>query len=160
MDSLGCPRDNRRMSIRKRSWAGTHSLSLTIGGFLLLWLVLYLRSDPSTHWGAFFGNSIADWLGSFVTVVATKFWFERGSVESRLPPRLRGYAPDWLRDHSLTLVILVTWIGWIWWYAAIDPNGKTGQVIGNVVSEWGQTISLIWFTKYLYERGSKESRHA
>jgi hypothetical protein len=146
--------------MKRRSFLRSHSLSVVIGGFLLVWLVLYLRSDPSTHWGAFFGNSIADWLGSFVTVVATKFWYERGSVESRLPPKLRGITPDWLRDHSLTLVILVTWIGWIWWYAAIDPNGKTGQVVGNVVSEWGQTISLVLFTKYLYERGSKESHRA
>lgn len=141
-----------------KHWLRRHSLSLAVGADLLLWLTLYVRSDPSTHWGAFFGNSIADWLGSFITVVATKFWYEKGSVESHVPPKWRGVLPEWLRDHSLTLVIGVTWVGWIYWYVSTDPNGKTGQVVGNIVSEWGQILSLIWFTKYLYERGSKESR--
>jgi len=31
-------------------------------------------------------------------------------------------------------------------------------VVGNVVSEWSQILSLVWFTKYLIEKGSKESR--
>ena len=31
---------------------------------MVLWLVLYARADPSSHWGAFYGNSIADWFGS------------------------------------------------------------------------------------------------
>ncbi len=141
----------------RRSAFRNHSLSLVIAGALVLWLILYLRADPNTHLGAFYGNSIADWLGSLVAVVATKFWYEKGSVESRLPRRLRGHGPEWLRNHSLTVVLVVTWAGWIYLYANLDANGKTGQVIGNVVSEWGQLLSLVWFTKYLYERGSKES---
>jgi hypothetical protein len=146
------------MSRYRFPWLRRHSLSIAVGTILLVWLVLYLKSDPSTHWGAYFGNAIADWTGSLVTIVATKFFFEKGSIESRLPPRLRGRAPDWLLDHSLTIVLLVTWVGWIVWYARINANGKTGQVVGNIVSEWGQILSLVWFTKYLYERGSKESR--
>lgn len=130
-----------------------------MGGGLLLWLLLYLRADPATHWGAFYGNAIADWLGSFVTVVATKFWFEKGSSESRRRPRA-NLLPSWMRDHSLSIVLVITWIGWIWWFAHIDANGKTGQVVGNVVSEWSQILSLVWFTKYLVEKGSKESSRA
>ena len=95
------------MPPRHRSWIRSHSLSLVIGGLLALWLLLYLRADPSTHLGAFYGNSIADWLGSFVAVVATKFWYEKGSIESRLPPRWRGRGPYWLREHSLTIVLLM-----------------------------------------------------
>jgi hypothetical protein len=53
-------------------------------------------------------------------------------------------------------VLVATWVGWIWWYAAIEPGGKTGEVVGNVVSEWSQILSLVWFTKYLIEKGSKE----
>ena len=60
--------------------------------------------------------------------------------------------------HSLTVVLVLTWVVWIWWYVRIDPNGKTGQVVGNIVSEWSQILSLVWFTKYLAERHSKESR--
>jgi hypothetical protein len=142
---------------KRRWWVHEHGLSLVIGGGLLLWLVLYWRGDPSTHLGAFYGNAVADWFGSLVTVVATKFWFEKGSPESRVPPFLRGKGPRLLHEHSLTVALLLTWTGWIWWYLAIDVNGKTGQVVGNIVSEWSQILSLVWFTKYLVERGSKES---
>ena len=54
-------------------------------------------------------------------------------------------------------MLLVTWTGWICWYAHIDANGKTGQVVGNVVSEWGQILSLVWFTKYLVEKDRKRA---
>lgn len=145
------------MPRRHRSGIRNHSLSLVIGAGLLLWLILYWRGDPATHWGSFYGNAIGDWLGSLVAVVATKFWYERGSVESRLPKHLRGIGPEWMREHSLTIVLLITWAGWIYWYAALSPDGKIGQVVSNIVSEWGQLLSLVWFTKYLYERGSKES---
>jgi hypothetical protein len=140
-----------------RSWLHEHSLSVVIGLFLLIWLVLYWHADPATRLGAFYGNAAADWLGSLVIVVATKFWFEKGSRESRVPSVLRGRGPKVLHEHSLTVVLVLTWIGWIWWYMRIDPNGKTGQVVGNIVSEWSQILSLVWFTKYLVERGSKES---
>jgi len=148
----------RKKRTRTRSWLHAHGLSLSIGAVLILWIVLYLRADPMTHIGAFFGNAIADWLGALIIVLATKFWYEKGSAESRFPPAWRERTPQWLRDHSLTIVLLVTWVGWIWWFAAIDPNGKTGQVVGNIVSEWSQLLALVWFTKYLVERGSKESR--
>lgn len=145
------------MNHRRRSWLHYHGLSIVVGAVLLLWTVLYLNSDPQTHLGAFYGNAIADWTGSFVTIVATKFWYERGSAESRRLPKEIVPGGRFIHDHSLTIVLLVTWVGWIWWYRDIDPNGKTGQVIGNIVSEWTQIISLVWFTKYLTEKGSKES---
>jgi len=154
-------RSRHRTADRKPlAFLRAHSLSLGLAAFVVLWLVLYARADPSSHWGAFYGNSIADWFGSLVTVVATKFWYEKGSVESRLPPRWRKRGPQWLRDHSLTLVILLTWAIWTGWYRGVDPNSKAGQVVGNVVSEWGQILGLVWFTKVLYERGSKESANA
>ena len=149
----------RRPHRRHRSWLHEHSLSLVIGVIVVALLVLYWRADPATHIGSFFGNAAADWLGSFVTVVATKFWFEKGSPESRVPAVLRGKGPKVLHEHSLTVVLVLTWIGWIWWYVRMDPNGKAGQVVGNIVSEWSQILSLVWFTKYLIERGSRESRH-
>jgi hypothetical protein len=143
--------------MHQQSWIHRHSLSLVVGAVLLLWLLLYWRADPTTHLGAFYGNAVADWLGSFVTIVATKFWYERGSVESRPIPRAQNPAFRFIREHSLTVVLVLTWIGWIWWYVEIDSNGKTGQVVGNIVSEWSQILSLVWFTKYLIEKGSKES---
>ena len=53
---------------------------------LILWIVLYVVSDPKTHWGSFFGNAIADWSGVVVTILATKYLYEKGSKESRKPP--------------------------------------------------------------------------
>jgi hypothetical protein len=47
---------------------------------------------------------------------------------------------------------------WIYWYVMIDASGKTGQVVGNIVSEWSQILALVLFTKYLVEKGSKKSR--
>ena len=48
-----------------------HSLGLAVAAILVLWLFLYVRGDPSTHLGAFYGNALADWLGTFVIVIAT-----------------------------------------------------------------------------------------
>src|SRR5712692_5632256 len=97
--------------MRPQSSLREHSLSLVIGSILLTLLLLYWESDPTTHLGAFYGNAVADWLGSFVTVVATKFWFEQGSAESRRLPAVRGKGAHLWHRHSLTVVLVVTWLG-------------------------------------------------
>lgn len=136
-----------------------HSLSLVSGIILLLWIVLYDRSNPSTHWGSFFGNAIADWTGLLVTVLATKFFFEIGSAESRRPTRhWLSPALEFLQDHSLTIFLAVTGAAWIGLFAASDPNSKWGQVVGNIVSEWTQIFGMVLLTKRLVEFHSKESR--
>ena len=56
-----------------------HSLSIVVGAIWALWVVLYLNADPQTHIGAFFGNSIADWLGTLAFIVSTKYFWEIGS---------------------------------------------------------------------------------
>jgi hypothetical protein len=136
-----------------------HSLSLVTSLVLLAWIILYIRSNPSTHLGAFFGNAIADWSGLLVTVLATKYLFEIGSVESRRPPN------HWLtpllrvvQDHSLSIFLAITGIGWVWLFAKSDPNSKWGQVVGNIVSEWTQIFGMVLLTKKLLESHSKESR--
>ena len=136
-----------------------HSLSLTTAAILITWTVLYLYADPSTHWGSFYGNAIADWTGMLVTVLATKFMYEKGSAESRKPsnePLNRLLCL--LYDHSLTIFLLVTGIGWIVLFAEMNANSKWGQVVGNIVSEWTQIVGLVILTKRLIEKGSKESR--
>src|ERR1035438_2689812 len=76
--------------------------------------LLYRRSDPATHIGSFFGNAIAEWTGVFVTVVMTKFLYEKGSAESKQP---KGKVPsavfEFLREHSLTIFLVITGIGWV-----------------------------------------------
>lgn len=144
---------------RKKSWLHHHSLSLVSGVILLVWIVLYIRSNPGTHLGSFFGNAIADWSGLFVTVIATKYFFEIGSAESRRPP------DHWLtpvlrviQDHSLTIFLAITGAVWVWLFARSNPNSKWGQVVGNIVSEWTQIFGMVLLTKHLLESHSKESR--
>ena len=134
-----------------------HSLGLAVLGVLILWIVLYCLSDPSTHIGSFFGNAIADWTGVLLTVVLTKHLYEKGSAESKQP---KGKWPsavlELLREHSLTLVLVVTGIVWVFVFRAMNPESRWGQVVGNIVSEWTQVLGLVLLTKRLIEVGSKE----
>jgi hypothetical protein len=128
-------------------------------GLVVLLVLLYSRSSQTTHLGSFFGNAIADWSGVVVTVMATKYFFERGSAESRAPHgHSRSPLREALRDHSLTIFLVVTGIGWIILYVRMDSEGKWGQVVGNIVSEWTQVLGLVLMTKRLIETKSKESR--
>ena len=134
-----------------------HSLSLTIGVILIFLLSMYARSDPSTHIGTFYGNAVADWLGMLVFIVATKYFFEIGSKESRRPhPHVHLRIARFMVRHSLTIVLLVTGAAWVVVYARSDVDSKPGGVIGNIVSEWTQLLGLVLITKYLREAGSKE----
>jgi len=144
-------------SHHRTGFARRHGLGASVAAILAMWLLLYVRSDPQTHLGAFFGNATADWLGSLVIVIATKYFYEIGSGESRRPHAgSRGRLVRGLIDHSLTLVLVVTGAIWAVLYARMDANGKAGQVVGNIVSEWTQVIGLVVMTKYLGEIKSKE----
>ena len=143
----------------RRSFFHEHSLSISSSVILLLWICLYVVSNPSTHLGSFFGNAIADWTGTVVMVLATKFLYERGSAESRrLPKTILRPALEWMRDHSLSLFLLLTGMGWVVLYAFMNSEGKWGQVVGNIVSEWTQIFGIVLMTKRLIERHSKESK--
>jgi hypothetical protein len=145
---------------RKRGFLHEHSLSIASILILSLWIGFYIFSNPSTHWGSFFGNAIADWSGVVVTVLATKYLYEKDSAESRPCPKDVSLSPtvEWLRDHSLSLFLLVTGIGWVVMFARMNPEAKWGQVVGNIVSEWTQIFGLVLLTKRMIERHSKESR--
>ena len=134
-----------------------HSLSIAALAVVILLIVLYRSSNPSTHIGSFFGNAIADWTGVFVTIVMTKFLYEKGSAESKQPKGiLPSKAVEFLREHSLTIFLLITGIGWVVAFRGMDPGSKWGQVVGNIVSEWTQILGLVLMTKRLMEVGSKE----
>src|SRR5215813_7739375 len=121
----------------KAGFLKRHALSLTAIGILLLWVVLYFYTDPKTHHGSFFGNAIADWTGVVVTVIATKYFYEIGSAESRQPPRQFGdRLLQFLQNHSLTIFLGFTLAGWTLLYVKVDSEAKWGQVVGNIVSEW------------------------
>jgi hypothetical protein len=135
-----------------------HSLGIASIAILTLWIGLYIVSDPSTHLGSFFGNAIADWTGVVVTVLATKYMYEKGSAESRQPrDQFLGPVRKLLVDHSLSLFLLVTGIAWVVLYIKMNSEAKWGQVVGNIVSEWTQIFGLVLLTKRLIEPRSKES---
>ena len=146
------PSGNSQSFLRK------HSLSLAVLAVVIGLIALYRGANPATHVGSFFGNAIADWTGVFVTVVMTKFLYEKGSSESKKP---KGKVPspvvEWLREHSLTIFLVITGIGWVVAFRGMDPGSKWGQVVGNIVSEWTQILGLVLLTKRLMEEGSKES---
>jgi hypothetical protein len=136
-----------------------HSLSIASIALLLLWIVLYSFSDPATHLGSFFGNAIADWSGVVVTVLATKYMYEIGSSESRIPPHYH-LKPllEFLLEHSLTIFLAITGMGWVALYVHLNSEAKWGQVVGNIVSEWTQLAGLVILTKRLIEPRSRESK--
>ena len=57
----------------------------------------------------------------------TKFLYEKGSAESKQP---KGILPsavlEFLREHSLTLFLVVTGIGWVVAFRAMDPEQQVG----------------------------------
>ena len=136
-----------------------HGLSLVSTAVLALWIILYSISDEQKHWGSFFGNAIADWSGVLVVVLATKHLYEKGSAESKPEPGrlLRNRILEILRQHSLTIFLVITGSMWVALFAHSNPQGKWGQVIGNIVSEWTQILGLVLMTKKLVEAGSEES---
>jgi hypothetical protein len=142
-----------------KNWFHEHSLSIVSVFLLAVWIVAYRLSDPATHLGAFFGNAIADWSGSVVIIVGTKFLYEVGSAESR-PVKGKKANPilELLYEHSLLIFLAITGFGWLFLYLRMGVEDKWGQVVGNIVSEWLQMAGLVYLTKRLIERGSKESR--
>jgi ABC-type Co2+ transport system permease subunit len=148
-----------RLARRKGGFLRHHGLSMAAIGILLLWIVLYVYSDPKTHLGSFFGNAIADWTGVVVTVIATKYFYEIGSPESKQPsPRIGGRLFTVIREHSLTIFLGITGAAWLVLYLKMNSEAKWGQVAGNIVSEWTQLLGLVLMTKRLIEDKSKESR--
>lgn len=142
---------------RKRSFLRKHGLSIVAVGILILWIVLYSISDDRTHLGAFYGNAIADWSGSVAIILGTKYLVERGSAESKQKPPPKGGILGFLYEHSLLTFLIVTGVGWAALFAHSNVDSKWGQVAGNVTSEWVQMAGLVFLTKELIERGSKES---
>ncbi|HKV29336.1 MAG TPA: hypothetical protein VJN90_13780 [Candidatus Acidoferrales bacterium] len=143
---------------RKHGWFHQHSLTVVSGSILTLWICLYAVSSPSTHVGSFFGNAVADWSGVVVMLLATKYLYEKDSAESRrLPKSVLRPTLEFLRDHSLSIFLIITGIGWVVLYASVNSEGKWGQVVGNIVSEWTQIFGVVLMTKRFIERHSKES---
>jgi hypothetical protein len=150
--------NQKQSSTTKEGFLQRHSLGLAAVGVVSALIVLYSRANPDTHLGSFFGNAIADWTGVCVTIFATKHLYERGSQESKRPKGKVGTgAVEFLREHSLTIFLVISGAAWVALFAHVSPNSRWGEVVGNLVSEWTQILGLVWLTKHLIEVGSKES---
>lgn len=144
--------------MKQDSFFKRHSLSISATAVLLLWFGLYLRSDYQSHPGSLFGNAVADWIGVVMTVLITKWLFERGSSESRQPRKeYRNRFLEFMHEHSLSIFLSVTGAGWILLFLEIDPLSRWGTVTGSITSEWTQQLGMVVMTKKLIESGSKES---
>ena len=148
------------MSARKRSqssWFVRHSLTIVAAVLLLFWIAGYVWLDPKSRLAAFCGNAIADWSGSLVIILGTKFFYEVGSKESRrFHPRPGRSVRNFVIEHSLLIFIILTGAVWGVLFWRMSPDSKWGQVVGNLLSEWGQMAGLVFLTKRLVEIGSKE----
>ncbi len=145
-----------RRKLPQQSWVRRHSLTLVAAALLLLWVAGYLFLDPKSRLAAFCGNAIADWSGSLVIILGTKFFYEVGSKESRrFHPRPGRPVRNFLLEHSLLIFIFTTGAIWAVLFWRMNPESKWGQVVGNLLSEWGQMAGLVFLTKKLVEIGSK-----
>ena len=98
-------------------------------------------------------------MGVLVTVIATKYFYEIGSAESRQPRGpLPSHVRELVRDHSLTIFLVLTGAAWVILYLKVDSETKWGQVVGNIVPEWTQLLGLVLMTKKPMEQKSKEIR--
>src|SRR5512142_2867285 len=112
-----------------------HSLTIVETGILAVWFLSYVKSDPHSHIGSFFGNAMADWTGVVITILATKWFFEKGSKESRQPrEKYLNRIHEFIHEHSLTIFLFATGIGWVAIFSRVDPESKWGTVVSNIVS--------------------------
>ena len=63
-----------------------------------------------------------------------------------------------LYDHSLTFVSLMVLGLWIVLYYEADPTTHTGAFFGNAIADWSGTVLIVFATKWLFEKGSAESK--
>src|SRR5882672_9216037 len=69
-----------------------------------------------------------------------------------------GHRVGFLHFHSLSLVTLAILVFWIGLYFRADPNTHAGAFYGNAIADWSGAVVLSIATKYLFEKGSEESR--
>src|SRR5208337_5567377 len=126
-NSVPSPDPDPKLKPAPKSFLRKHSLGLGALGVVVTLIVAYIRSDPSTHLGSFFGNAIADWTGVLVTVIMTKHLYERGSAESKNPKSKWGSPTlEFLRSHSLTVFLVITSAAWAFVFSRMDTNKSLG----------------------------------
>src|SRR5437868_6000954 len=73
-----------------------------------------------------------------------------------IPARRRE--PSFIREHSLSIAAVVILITWIALYALSDSHTHLGSFFGNAIADWSGVVVMVIATKFLFEKGSAESR--
>jgi hypothetical protein len=60
--------------------------------------------------------------------------------------------------HSLSIISGGILLLWIFLYRISTPRTHIGSFFGNAIADWSGLVVMILATKYLYEKGSAESR--
>jgi hypothetical protein len=63
-----------------------------------------------------------------------------------------------VREHSLSLVAGAVLLLWFFLHLPANPDTRLGAFFGNAIADWTGVVLVVVGTKYLYERGSKESK--
>ncbi|HVB08721.1 MAG TPA: hypothetical protein VNF00_07200, partial [Candidatus Acidoferrales bacterium] len=64
----------------------------------------------------------------------------------------------WFYPHSLSIVSTSILILWICLYTVSNPATHVGSFFGNAIADWSGLVVMLFATKFLYEKGSAESR--
>jgi hypothetical protein len=61
-------------------------------------------------------------------------------------------------EHSLSLIAAAVLVVWVVLYTRADPDTHLGAFFGNSIADWTGVVVVVVGTKFLFERGSKESK--
>ncbi|HEX4484966.1 MAG TPA: hypothetical protein VH088_01785 [Terriglobales bacterium] len=78
--------------------------------------------------------------------------------KEKQPKKARSHRKSFLHHHSLGIASLCILALWIVLYSITDPNTHWGSFFGNAIADWTGVVLAVFGTKYLYEKGSAESR--
>jgi hypothetical protein len=70
----------------------------------------------------------------------------------------RGHKKSFWQRHSLSLAAGAVLALWIVLYTRWDEKTHWGSFFGNATADWTGLLIMVLATKWLYERGSKESK--
>src|SRR5438132_12890895 len=70
----------------------------------------------------------------------------------------RGHRKSFWHRHSLSLAAGAVLALWIVLYRHWDEHTHWGSFFGNAIADWTGLLVMVMATKWLYARGSKESK--
>ena len=81
------------------------------------------------------------------------------SGKEKSPKKVNHHRKSFLHRHSLGLASLAVLILWIILYSFSNSQTHWSAFFGNAIADWTGVAVTVFATKYLYEKGSAESRH-